>query len=472
MGREIGDSDFSEADYRTFQQRLERETGLLCELIDGDGMTDDEPMAGFELEAWLVDHQGRPAPLIEPLREKLNDPLLVPELAAFNLELNGTPVALTGAPFTRLHDELSATWRRTADAARQLGANLTMIGSLPSAEAADFCLANMSPMQRYTALNTRVLELRGGQPIQLDIQGRDHLRVSHDDVMLEAAATAFQLHLKVPARRAGRVFNASKILSGPMVALGANSPYLFGAELWDETRVPLFEQAVDVGGSTLTKRVDFGIRYIHKSISEVFQANLHRYPVLLPHRFEEPEHRFAHLSLHNGTIWRWNRPIVGFDDDGAPHVRIEHRVLPSGPTLIDAIANAALYYGAVHMLSTRKRPPEASMPFATCSDNFYAAARHGLRADNAWLGGKHGSVRELLRKQLLPLAHEGLEQLAIDAQERNHWLGIIQARLDAATNGSDWQRRWVEKHGHDMPGLTRAYLERQQSGQPVHLWSL
>jgi gamma-glutamyl:cysteine ligase YbdK (ATP-grasp superfamily) len=290
--------------------------------------------------------------------------------------------------------------------------------------------------------------------------------------MLEAAATAFQIHLKVSPDQAGRIFNASKILSAPIAALSANSPYLLGADLWDETRVPLFEQAVDVGGTCLSKRVNFGIRYIHKSISEVFQANLHRYPTLLPQLFDEPDHCFAHLSLHNGTIWRWNRPILGFDDDGAPHLRIEHRVPPSGPTLRDSIANAAFYYGAVQTLASAENPPEQAISFETCSSDFYAAARHGLGADCHWLSGARGNIRELLLKQLLPLAHQGLEALGIAPAERRQWLGLIEARLQAATNGSDWQRRWVAAHGHDMPALTHAYLERQQSGQPVHLWSI
>ena len=290
--------------------------------------------------------------------------------------------------------------------------------------------------------------------------------------MLEAATTSFQIHLQVDPGNAARIYNAAKALSAPIVAVAANSPYLFGLDLWDETRIPVFEQAVAVGGSERTKRVGFGIRYVEASIFECFEANLHRYPVLLPRLFDEPPERLAHLALHNGTIWRWNRPLIGFGEDGAPHLRIEHRVVPAGPTVADSIANAALFYGAVHALAARPDPIEHHLPFTHAHANFYAAARTGLPARLHWRDGETMSAAELVIGEVLPLAREGLGGLGIDAGEIAHWLGIIADRAASGQTGAAWQRAWVHRHGPDMQAMTLAYLDRQRGGRPVHQWDI
>jgi hypothetical protein len=472
MGQEIADSHFKPEDFESFAQRLERETRLLCRWLERGVFPQGHSECGFELEAWLVDGEARPAPIIESYLEQLNDPLAVPELATFNIELNGNHLPLQGSALSVLKDELVQTLDRCNRAADPFGAQLAMIGILPTAEPSDFTLANMSPLHRYRALNEQVFRMRGGEPLQLDISGRDRLQMEHDDVMLEAAATSFQIHLKIDADRAGRFYNASKIISAPIVAVCANSPFLFGADLWDETRIPLFEQSVAVGDSELNRRVTFGVRYINRSISEYFIANLDRYPVLLPRLVDEPEENMAHLSFHNGTIWRWNRPLIGFDDDGKPHFRIEHRVVPAGPSIVDSIANAAFYYGAVTFLATQEVPPETLLPFDMARDNFYRAASVGMRASLWWLDGNSADMSELCLELLLPQARMGLLSLGVDRDEVDYWLGIIEGRIACGCTGAVWQRRWVERYGLDMAGLTQAYLERQASGAPVHEWGL
>jgi hypothetical protein len=330
----------------------------------------------------------------------------------------------------------------------------------------------MTPRERYRALNDRILALRHERPLTLDIQGRDRLVLEWHDVMLEAAATSFQIHLKVAPRDAARAYNLSKILSAPMVALGGNAPYLFGRELWEETRIPLFEQAVSVGGVVLQERVNFGFRYAADSIMETFRANLERYPILMPQILDEPRERLPHLRLHNGTIWRWNRPLIGFDDRGRPHLRIEHRVLPSGPSVPDCIANAALYFGALAELLRSTPDAERVLPFLQARAGFYTCAREGLEAEIQWLDGHIHPVRTILTEDLLPRARRGLAALGIDQAESDHWLGILTARTETRRTGARWQRTWVERHGPDMQGLVRAYLERQRSGRPVHEWDL
>ncbi|MCP3867256.1 MAG: glutamate--cysteine ligase [Gammaproteobacteria bacterium] len=471
MGQEIADSHFKPEDFQDFSRRLANETRLLEQWFTEGDIPQSDHVGGFELEAWLLDRQARPKSVNQELLRLLQDPLVVPELARFNLELNGSPQPLQGAALSRLADELAVTWAKCNQAAKRFDTRLAMIGILPTVVEQDLTTDNMSSMQRYQALDEQLARLRGGGALEMDIAGRERLSFRHEDVMLESATTSFQVHLKVNAESAGRFYNAAKILSAPMVALSANSPYLFGYELWDETRIPLFEQAIKVGDTDLTKRVTLGIGYVD-SILDCFRANRDRYPVLLPQLMDEPERQLAHLRLHNGTVWRWNRPLIGFDQNDVPHIRIEHRVIPAGPTVTDSIANAAFFYGAVCALAGWSVSPESRLPYPRAKANFYQAARWGINADLQWLDQESGSVRDLCRHRLLPLAREGLGSLGIDPGEIEYWLGVISGRLENSQNGAVWQRMWVRRHGQDMAGLTEAYLINQESGRPVHQWDV
>ncbi len=472
MGQEIETSRFHKADFVEFERRLRQETEILETWFTEGAFANTHKVGGFELEAWLVGTDMQPSPLVEPFLARLDDPLVVPELATFNAEINGTPQPLRGNALSRLATELSSTWARCTRTASRIGIQLAMIGILPTVRPSQLDMAHMTPRKRYQAINEQILSLRHGQPLRLEIHGRDRLYLEQEDVMLESAATSFQIHLKVPMNEAARVYNISKILSAPVVGISANSPYLFGCDLWDETRIPLFEQAVSVGGSILSERVGFGIRYVERSILECFQANITRHPVILPQLMEEPPEHLAHLRLHNGTIWRWNRPLIGFDDDGRPHLRIEHRVVPSGPTVTDSIANAALYFGAVQSLLGEPTPPEHAIPFLTARRNFYAAARDGLKAKMRWLDGRDATLSQVVSEDLLPRAFRGLLELGLDREEVAFWLGVIAGRLRLGRTGAGWQRAYVERHGADMATLTAAYLERQQEGRPIHEWTL
>ncbi|AGA92356.1 hypothetical protein Thimo_3700 [Thioflavicoccus mobilis 8321] len=470
MGQEIASSHFSDADFDTFGARLQHETDILAAWLAGGTLASGPLTVGFEMEIWLVDAGYSPAPLIEPFLHALDEPLVVPELATFNAEVNCAPRVLTGTVLTDLANDLFGIWRRCHGAATSLGAKTAMVGILPTVQPDDLALDNMTPRERYRALNDRILALRHGRPLVLDIDGEQPLHLERPDVMLEAAATSFQLHIKVPPELAARVYNISKILSAPMVAITANSPFLFGHRLWPETRIPLFEQAVAVGGSVLGERVNFGFRYAQRSIMETFIANLSRYPILLPQLSDAPAEQLAHLRLHNGTIWRWNRPLIGFDDDGRPHIRIEHRVIPAGPTLVDSIANAALYYGALKSLLDDPDPVEAALPFPYARANFYAAARQGLQASIHWLRGRPEPLGDVLQGDLLPRAHAGLAALGIPASERHRWLSIMAKRIAARQTGASWQQAWVARYGPQMSALLGAYLAEQDRGAPVHEW--
>jgi hypothetical protein len=367
-------------------------------------------------------------------------------------------------------------WKLGTGTAEQLDAYLAMIGILPTARNEDLTMSHISAMKRYEALNEQVLRMREGRPLQLNIHGVQVLRTSHTDVMMESATTSFQIHWQVPLDVAVRAYNASIIVSAPMVAVAANSPYFLGKDLWAETRVPLFEQSVEVGGyggaaHGPTRRVTFGTGYARQSMMELFNENLEHYPVMLPTLIDEPLERFANLRLHNGTLWRWNRPLIGIEN-GRHHLRIEHRVVPAGPSVVDSIANAAFYYGLAHHYSHCEIAPELQLPFEIARDNFYHAAQFGLDASLTWVDGKKHRLRSLILNTLLPLAQKGLREMRIDDNDADRYLQIIEARTTNCCNGAAWQRAFVAKHGPDMATLTAAYLERQNSGEPVHEWHL
>ena len=316
MGTEISQSNFDSADFEEFRQRLSSETAILRQWFAEDAFKDHPAQGGYELEAWLVDAQARPTPEIETLLPLIDGDHAVPELARFNIELNGNAFLLNGSPLSQMHEEITSNWSSTRQAAESLGIHMMMIGMLPTARHEDFNLEAMSPLQRYRALNEQIFHQRREKPLELDIKGIDHLKTSHNDVMLESATTSFQIHLRTSPGEAVRLFNTSKAVSAPIVALAANSPYLFGHNLWAETRIPVFEQTIEIGRTELTKRVSFGASYAKQSIMEVFEANSDYYPILLPELTDDPAGELCHLRLHNGTIWRWNRPLIGFDPDG------------------------------------------------------------------------------------------------------------------------------------------------------------
>lgn len=472
MGEELDTCDFDDADFAEFVRRLRAETDLVQSWEQNHDLSDGPATAGFELEAWLVDSKARPCAQNERFIAAVDNDLIVPELSCFNIEFNGDPQQLTGDGLSKLHTELSDLWRHAVRVADKDGLRLAMIGILPTVMGSDLCVANMSDSKRFKALNDQVFRLRKGRPINLKIEGEDALDSHHSDVMLEAGATSFQIHLKLPLGREVDYYNASKLVSAPLVAVGANSPYLFGKNLWAESRIPLFEQAVSVGDWDYAERVTFGVRYIENSLSEVFLANRQRYPVLLPQVRDRPVEKLDHLRLQNGTIWRWNRPLIGWDSDGTPHYRIEQRIVPAGPTILDSMANAAFYYGLVTYLAEHEMRPHERAQFFTTRDNFYASAQHGLDAKIRWDHKDDLPIDRLILDIFLPMAEEGLQSLAISEADMQRYLGVIEGRCRNKQNGASWQRSFVKKNAVGMEDMLEAYLLRQETAIPVHEWTL
>ena len=444
----------------------------------GEGLfAEAEPTAGFELESWLVDEEWSPAPRNEEFLARLQDELVVPELARFNVELNTVPQRLAEGALGRIEASLRDGWSRAQAVATEMGMRLVMIGILPTVEHAGLCMENMSDRARFRALNSQILRMRQNIPMVLDIRGRQHLHLQHSDVMLESAATSLQIHLQVAEPFAADYYDAARSVSGAMVAGASNSPYLFGRDLWAETRIPLFEQAVNTapveGDGGYPARVSFGKTYLSGSLLELFQENLESYPALLPVVTDaEPVRSYHHLRLHNGTIWRWNRPLIGVAPGAPSHLRIEHRVVPAGPSIVDIVVNAAFFFGLVQGLVEHHADFRQRLPFPAARENFYRAARDGLDARLRWLDGRQLPARRVLLEELLPLAEQGLAGLGLDSGEVQHYLNIMASRVERRRSGSDWQRAFVARHGGDMCALTAAYWANQESGKPVCEWEI
>ncbi|HUN91051.1 MAG TPA: hypothetical protein VMU33_03265 [Burkholderiaceae bacterium] len=477
MGQDIRSAHFAARDFARFERALREETQHAHDLFERGGFSAREPMVGLELEAWLVDREGRPAPRNEEFLARLQSSDVVTELGRFQFELNVPPQPLAGTGLSRLAQGFQATWSACCRTAAEMGLRALAIGILPTLRDDDLCLANISNRARYRALNEQVLRSRAGRPIRLDIEGTDgaRLRSEHRDVMLEAGTTSLQAHLQTPPQWAARAYNASIIASAATVALAANAPMLFGHRLAHDTRIALFEQALDIGtreGSYrgIVPRVTFGTGYAGYSLAECFRENLDLFPVMLPIVSSEPSVRLAHLRLHNGTIWRWNRALIGFDGDGTPHLRVEHRPMSAGPTIADMMANLAFYYGLVGWLVQCDEPPELRLPFHAARANLYAAARFGLAAEVHWLDGDRVRIGELVTESLLDHAAAGLDRFGVDAAWAKRTLQLIADRAEMGQTGAVWQRRWLSRHGPDMTALTDAYASRQVDGAPVHQW--
>jgi hypothetical protein len=421
--------------------------------------------------------------------ERIADADFQTELAQFNVEINVAPRRLTGSVLSELEDSVRGTLNRAEERARTADTHMVIIGILPTVDADHLCADTLSANPRYSLLNEQIFAARG-EDLHIDITGPERLVSFADTIAPEAACTSVQLHQQVDPEDFARHWNAAQAIAGIQLAVGANSPYFFGRELWQETRIALFEQATDTRPEELKAqgvrpRVWFGERWI-TSVFDLFEENVRYFPSLLPvcgdqdpietlERGETPG--LGELRLHNGTVYRWNRPIYDVGDDGCPHLRVENRVLPAGPTCADVLANTAFYYGLVRMLADDERPLWSRMSFSAAEENFHAAARDGIEARVYWPGLGEVPAAELVLRRLLPLAREGLDRWGIDSADSDRLLGIVEARCKLGRNGASWQCdtvRTLEERGASRPEalreMTVRYRDLMHTNVPVHEW--
>ena len=491
MGQDIGEVRFTREDRQRYREKVKRNLDVLRRMLEGGAFETQRKLIGVEVEFYVVDGDGEPMMINAELLSRLESEDFQTELAQFNIEFNLAPHKLSDRVFAEIEEELESSFGHAHRRARELDAHVMMIGILPTVEDLHVTIQSLSHNRRYHLLNEQVLEARG-EDVQLDIAGEERLSLHVPSIALEAAATSVQLHLQVSAQGFARTYNAAQAISAAQVAMGANSPFLLGKQLWQETRIALFEQIIDTRTEELAAqgvrpRVWFGDGWID-SVMDLFDENVRYFPALLPIvEDEDPEALLAEgsvphlpeLTLHNGTIWRWNRPVYGVAR-GKPHLRVENRVLPAGPTMVDTVANAAFYVGLVRGVAELDEPIERQLPFELAARSFREAARNGIGAELYWPGPGILPATTVVLDHLLPLAHRGLDAWRIDPAHREHYLGIIEQRARLGRNGAWWQvaahDRVRERHGLDrreaLVEVTRHYMAGMRANAPVHTWEL
>ena len=491
MGAQDVDREHDAVQRRFFITRLLHDIQALEAMITRGMIESDVRRIGAEQELFLVDQAWRPDPTALEILDVANDSHYTTELGRFNLEINLDPLVFTADCLSRMEQDLETLLGNLRVAAHRCGSEIVLTGILPTLRKSDLALSNMTPKPRYLAISKAMDQLRGGA-YEFRLKGMDELIVKHDSVMLEACCTSFQVHYQVSAEEFVPLYNITQAVTAPVLAAATNAPLLFGRRLWRETRIPLFQQAVDTRGAShhmreRSPRVSFGTRWVEQSVVELFQEDLARFRVLLGAALQEDSlvmlqqgkmPTLQALRIHNGTVYRWNRACFGFND-GKPHLRIENRVLPSGPTPLDEIANAAFLLGLLSGGLAEYGDITKSMAFHDAETNFLAAAQAGLDAQFTWLDGKVLPARELICRELLPLAREGLRQAKLTIADIDRYLGVIEERVKSGQTGSQWLlRSLAEMHGNGeskdslLSALTAATVNRQWEGKPVHEWSV
>ena len=492
MGKEIEKTHFKAHDFAKYRQYLTENLQTLRELLLQPGFGQGSPSFGAELELYIINAQGSPKPINIELQQQMNDKQLTIELNRFNLEYNFTPVQQQNAPFSKMKQQMNDKLKRLSAIATKQQARILPIGILPSLQLSDLGEKAITNTPRYQLLAKVLKEMRGGN-FHININGEESLNIHSPDVSPEGASTSFQFHYRVNPENFADAYNAAQITSPLALALSANSPFFLGKKLWQETRIALFKQATDCrikdySDNRQPARVLFGLGWVRKDIYEKFAESVSLFEPLMPiysanRPLAKPQLGQApslnELRLHHGSIWHWNRPIYDPTDNG--HLRIELRSLPAGPSPANMLASAALMSGFMQGLPPYLTAMLAALPFRYAEQNFYRAAKYGLKARLFWphlLSGKlqERSVINII-KELLPIAQEGLCQLGVDESEIKQQMDIINGGIDSQMNGAQWQINMFDKlitnedRETAFSQLVEHYYCQYQTGKPVHEWS-
>jgi hypothetical protein len=491
MGQDVEQTEFSGRDRQRYRAKVRRCLDVFSRMLSEAKFDFDRAMTGLEIELNLVDAQQDPAMRNADVLSAIADDAFQTELGQFNIEINLPPRVLGARNIETLEDEIRTSLNDAEERSSQLGAHMVMIGMLPTLGPEHLTHDALSANPRYALINEQIFEARG-EDLSINIDGVERLSTYADTIAPEAACTSVQFHLQVSPQQYPAAWNAAQAMAGVQLALGANSPFLFGKELWRETRIALFEQATDTRPEELKAqgvrpRVWFGERWI-TSIFDQFEENVLYFPSLLPitddedpvevlERGDTPT--LAELRMHNGTIYRWNRPVYDVFRN-TPHLRVENRILPAGPSVVDILANGAFYYGLLRTLSSEDRPIWTRMSFTAAEDNFNTGAKDGISAHLYWPGLGEVPATELVLRRLLPMAYDGLAGLGVESAVSDRLLGIIEARCINHANGAEWQARTF--HAIDeatqpldrrdaLREMLRRYIEHMHTNEPVHTWT-
>jgi CBS domain-containing protein len=473
---------------KEFLYHLHNDIEALEQMLKDDVFEKGIQRIGAEQELCIVDKYFRPSTNALKLLEKINDPHFTTEIALFNLEINLDPLELKGNCFSAMENDLNTLVNKADELAHTIDDNnILMTGILPTLRKRDLVFENITPYKRYKVLNEVLKNIRGDD-FFLKIKGVDEIILKHSSILFEACNTSFQTHLQIPVADLVDRYNWSQAIAGPVLSICANSPLLIGRELWSETRIALFQQSVDIRNvSYLLReqkpRVSFGSDWIRESIIEMYRDDVVRYtPLLTTDTMEDAQEmlkkgkipKLQAIQVHNGTVYRWNRLCYG-QTNGVPHVRIENRYLPSGPTIKDEVANALFWVGLMQGMPEEFRNLPQRFSFNEIKENFINAARTGINTYFNWFG-KGVSAKKLILTKLLNIARDGLEQSGVSNTDIDLYLGIIESRATQSKTGSNWIKKsntlLKEKMTRDIANatLTAHMYRNQKSGKPVHEW--
>lgn len=490
MGEHKVTSGQDKKELRNFMQQLFKDVRAL-EIMVKNGMIESGiTRIGAEQEFSLVTPNFLPAPVAMELLEKIDDPHFTNELAKFNMEINLDPQVFTGDALSRMETQLKDCLKYFDGICKEMGVDYVLTGILPTIRESDLELENMTPKPRYFALNDAILRLRAGLPIEYHIEGQDQLITKKNSVMFEACNTSFQVHYQTNAEDFVSAYNWAQAITGPVLSCATNSPLLMGKRLWRETRIALFKQATDTRSSTdymrdSESRVHFGSRWLENSVLDLFKEDVARYRVLVSSEVDEDSlevlekggvPKLQALNIHNGTIYKWNRACYGISD-GKPHLRIENRVLPSGPTVIDEMANTAFWLGLMHGRPKEYDNLPAIADFDWTKINFARAVRMGMGAMFRWVDNKVYTAEDLIINILIPIARKGLEKAKIHKRDIDKYLRVISERVKSGKTGSQWvldSFGALRKKGttnEALVAITAGMKKRQKTNKPVHKWS-
>lgn len=483
------------AQMHRFVKQLLSDVRSLKYMIDNDWFEDDITRMGAEQEMCLVDNKSfKPAPIaMKALKRLKNYEWVETELARFNLETNLTPRELTETCLSDLEAESIEKLEIIRAKLKKLDTNIVLTGILPTLRLFHLDLENLTPKKRYFALMNAInKQLSSGNSYELRLMGIDELLIKHDSPLLEACNTSFQVHLQVAPNDFVHMYNIAQALAGPVMAIAANSPIVFGKRLWHETRIALFQQALDTRATSnhmreRSPRVNFGNGWLKESILEIYQEDISRFRVLIAGDIEEDSQemiknneipKLRALQIHNSTVYRWNRPCYGISPNGKPHLRIENRVLPSGPTVLDEVSNAAFWLGCMIGLSDKVKDVRNHISWEDVRDNFGKAAKFGIDTKFTWFKDEKISAVDLVLNHLLPIARKGLKSRGVSSDDIDRYLGVIEERAKAHNNGARWQLRAYTKligetsRDEALSCLTASIIKNQEQEIPGHKWKL
>ncbi|MBK6939098.1 MAG: CBS domain-containing protein [Planctomycetes bacterium] len=476
-------------EYRGFMRAILDDVSALERMIESQKIESGVRRIGAEQEIFLVDRNYRPANLALQMLDSLKHAQFTTELAQFNLECNLTPRRLAGRGLYEMEQELNELLERARKAASEFDARCVLTGILPTLTQSDLGLESMTPIPRYHRLNKVMTDMRGGV-FQAVIKGIDELNVKHDNVLFEACNTSFQIHFQSGAEEFPKLYNLAQVITAPVLAAAVNSPVCMQNRLWHESRIALFQQSVDERSDTHQRRgrrprVSFGDSWVRESVLEIFREDIARFRLVLTTELGETSTAMLDrgeippltaLRLHNGTVYRWNRACYGVID-GKPHLRIEVRALPAGPSVVDEVSNAAFFFGLMSAYIEEYKDITQVMSFDDAKDNFFIAARSGLKATFHWFNGEEIAADELILKHLLPRAREGLQQQKVNPDDIERYLGVIEGRVKSGRTGAEWAfDSLASMHEGTRDARYRALVvttaNYQTTGKPVHEWEL